>query len=125
MLVAAVICYYSLFDTPGGGGPVPMGPFGLVHADKWLHALGYGALAGALGYASLRVDGRTLAVTFLLAAGYGVTIELLQAPLPERAFSVADMGANVLGAFLGLVVWRLLVDLGLVAREGRSVPERT
>lgn len=117
VLVAAVIVYFSLFDSPGGPGPLPMGPLGLVHLDKWYHAAGYAALGGALGYATLDVDARTLAAIFLLAAGYGVAIELVQAPLPDRAFSYADMGADALGALLGLAVWRVLVAVRLVEIE--------
>lgn len=114
VLVAAVIVYFSLLDSPGGAGPLPMGPFGVLYLDKWLHALGYAALAGALGYAALSADARTLAGVLLLTVGFGVLMEVFQAPLPERAFSYADMAADAVGALAGLAAWRALAAAGLV-----------
>jgi VanZ family protein len=110
--VVLVIFYFSVIAPPDVGDPVlPETVLGFF-LDKWLHFAAYAALAAALGYASLapgyRLDRRELALVFLVALGYGASIELLQAMLPERAFSVADMVANGTGAALGTGPWRLL-----------------
>jgi VanZ family protein len=115
--VAAGILYASLLDSTGGALS-PMGPFGVFGMDKWLHALAYAALAGTL--ATALAPGRSPAVVAalaaLLAVGYGVGLEFAQAPLAERYFSVADMVADAVGAFLAVLVWRL--GVGFVGRSG-------
>lgn len=109
--VAGVIFYFSVSVPPGVPSGFPETILGFF-LDKWLHFAAYAALAAALGYACLapgyRLDRRELALVFLVALGYGASIELLQAMLPERAFSVADMVANGIGAALGTGPWRLL-----------------
>lgn len=109
LAVAAVILFASVVDPPGtGGGPPPLGPFGLVGLDKWLHALAYGGLAGAVAYAMPAVSGRQLAAAVAVAAAFGLAVEGLQLGLPERAFDVADVGVNALGALAAAVGWRAL-----------------
>jgi VanZ family protein len=107
--VALVVLYFSVLEPPSDGVQVVIFGVGL---DKWLHVLAYATLAGALGYAGLatgeRLDRRALALVCLGAVAYGVGIELVQAMLPERGFSVVDMVANGIGAALGTAPWRLL-----------------
>ena len=43
---------------------------------------------------------------FLLTVGYGVSIELLQAGLPDRTFAITDMLVNAVGAVIAVGVWR-------------------
>lgn len=110
--VALAILYFSVIVPPAPGEVgLPETLLGFF-LDKWLHFAAYAAFAGALGYARLapgeRLDWRGLALVLLAAAGYGVGIELVQALLPERAFSLADMVANGIGAALGTLPWRLL-----------------
>ncbi|WP_205427138.1 VanZ family protein [Halorussus sp. MSC15.2] len=59
------------------------------------------------------------ALAALLAVGYGVGIEFVQAPLARRHFSVADMVADGVGAFVAVLVWRLGVEFA-----GRSASEK-
>jgi len=117
-VVAGGIFVASVLDPPSSGVPA-LGPFGAFGLDKWLHALAYAGLAGTL--ASALAPGRSPALTAalagLLAVGYGVGIEFVQAPLAERSFSVADMAANGLGAVLAVLGWRLLVKLAGGPRE--------
>lgn len=105
-LVAGVIFYSSVLDPPGSGLPA-LGPLGLFGIDKWLHALAYAALAATL--ASALAADRPAATAAVLAAAlavaYGVGIEFVQAPLPERSFSVADMVADGVGAAVAVVCW--------------------
>ena len=121
--VAGVLFYGSVLDSPGAGLP-SLGPFGLFGLDKWLHALGYAALAGALAVALAAHDRfrtrlvRIVALAVLLTVGYGVGIEIVQATIPERSFSVGDIVADVVGAGVGAVGWRALV--GLATRTERT-----
>lgn len=99
VLVAAVICYFSLLDAPPAQPPTPGG--GLLAELSLLHVVAYAGLALALAYATVEFADRSLrrlALVVLLAVGYGIAVELLQAPLPDRYYSLADMLANALGA---------------------------
>lgn len=97
--VAGVIFVYSILIAPAA--PPEPGPLW----DKKLHFAAYAALAATLAYATARSElgsTRRLLAIVGIAIGYGIAIELLQAPLPDRYFSYADMAANALGAILGL-----------------------
>jgi len=99
--VAAVVLVASLANPPATGGPTVI--FG-VGTDKWLHLLAYAGLASAVAYARLDAEGlsgRALLGVFLLVAAYGFGVELVQSPLPARAFDLVDAAANALGAILG------------------------
>ena len=141
-VVAGGIFYASLLAAPDTGLP-PLGPLGTFGMDKWLHALAYAGLAGTLAVALApgRTTGRattTMRATttgrtttaglsavrvavlaLVLATGYGVGIEFVQAPLPKRYFSVVDMVANATGAVSGALGWR--VGLGFVGRLGVGI----
>lgn len=96
-LVVAVLAVVVLVASlvPGGGGSFSS-PFGVVGADKWLHAFGYAVLAGAVTYA----DGRAL-VGVAAAVAYGVLVELLQLGVPYRSASTLDAVADGVGALVG------------------------
>ena len=117
--VAGGILYASVLDPPASG-LTPLGPLGLVGMDKWLHALAYAGLAGtlAVALAPRTPTSRVVVLAGLLSVGYGVGIEFVQAPLPERSFSLADVAADAVGAALGLLGWRAC--LGLVGRLRRA-----
>ncbi len=59
----------------------------------------------------------------LLVAGlvlsFGLLLELLQAPLPYRSFSLLDLVADAAGIALGLALAPILVNL---ASQGRRLP---
>jgi VanZ family protein len=81
----------------------------LLPLDKWRHLLAYAALGGSLGYALLDSEApvrRVAAVTVLASATYGVGIELWQALVPARYFSLGDAYANAFGAALS-ATWYL------------------
>jgi VanZ family protein len=109
---AVVILVGSLVE--GGGGTLPpSGPLGLAGADKWIHAAEYGLLAGLVAWASVPRTGADHLRILVAVVGYGVAIELLQAPLATRSGDPADAAANAVGAAVVLAVW---VALGLSGR---------
>jgi hypothetical protein len=71
-------------------------------ADKLAHCLAYAWLAGlpifALGKRELAFLGATLMLPF------GIGLEVAQAYVPGREFSVADMIADAAGVVLGMIV---------------------
>jgi VanZ family protein len=78
------------------------------HSDKVLHFLAYFTL---MIWPFILINSRSI---FLLAAGsavvYGIIIELLQATLPNRYCSIADMAANLSGviAFIAIAESRIM-----------------
>jgi len=87
---------------------VPATPFQFGHSDKLSHAFAFfvWASCAATGWSWRFATGLALAMVF------GATIEALQ-PLTGRGFELADLGADLFGAALGLRVgqslreWRL------------------
>jgi VanZ family protein len=114
VLVAGVVLVASVIEA--GGGADTLGPFGLVGADKWSHALAYAGLTAALAYASIEGGRGRLALPVLAAIAFGIAIELIQWPIPYRTASVADALADAVGACLLALGWRWL------ARYTRFVP---
>ncbi|WP_205596755.1 VanZ family protein [Halostella salina] len=103
--VALAVAVASLVPTTGGLSV--SGPLGVLGVDKWLHGLAYAGLAGTTAFAlvdDVRVDARLAARTTLGAVLYGVGVELLQAAVPYRTFSLADAAANGVGAVVGVAV---------------------
>lgn len=99
--VWALVLLYASVSDPSGTPLARSGPLGLFGVDKWLHAGGYAVLAVLLAYALLprwRDVRRGSIAALLLAGGYGLAMELLQAPLAYRSFDPLDATANVLGA---------------------------
>jgi hypothetical protein len=114
-LVAGTVLVASVVET--GGGARTLGPFGLVGADKWTHALAYAGLTAALVYAAVDGGGRVrLALPVIVAIAVGIAIELIQWPIPYRTASIADGLADAVGAGLFALGWRWL------ARFIRFVP---
>ncbi|MFC7166913.1 VanZ family protein [Halospeciosus flavus] len=95
-----VICYFSLLDTVSAPTASPWW-------DKKLHIVAYAALALVTAYATMKWRGTSLrrnVVLLVVVLGYGVVIELLQAPLPDRYYSPTDMLANTVGTLV-VIVW--------------------
>lgn len=112
-VLAVVVLVASL--VPGGGRTFT-GPFGVFGADKWLHAMAYAAIAGAVTYA----DGRAT-VGALGAFAYGGLVELLQAGVPYRSASALDAAANGVGATFGVAV----VVAVVAAKDGYGAARST
>lgn len=76
-------------------------------------AIGHAAFFGVLGFVGanavvplgIRRGRWWLLVTITL---YGIACELVQAGIPGRTPSVVDLGADVLGAYAGLLAWLAL-----------------
>jgi VanZ family protein len=81
---------------------IPSSGMGVKHLDKVQHALAFFSLAALLDMASLR---RFWQWKVPLLLGYGAMIEVLQAFLPWRSFSVADWFADALGIGIYWLVW--------------------
>ncbi|TKX86571.1 VanZ family protein [Halorubrum sp. SS5] len=109
LAVAATILYFSVF-TPPGSGAIQTGPLAVFPYSTWLHGLAYAGLAVTLAYAfqdSAWHDRTMLAVVFLVAVGYGGSIELLQSTLDARAADFGDLLVNAVGAAVAAVCWRV------------------
>lgn len=105
--VAAVVLAGSLVPPPTEVGQ-PIGPFGLVEADAWSHALSYGVLAISVAYALLARSGERLLVAVVAAVAFGLAVEGLQYGVPWRSFELADAVANAVGALVAAGGWRVL-----------------
>ncbi|ESP88766.1 VanZ family protein [Candidatus Halobonum tyrrellensis] len=109
VVVAGVVVVASLVPRPAGGVAVTVGPVG---ADKLLHAAGYATVAFLLARAFRVRERRPVRVPFALgvaaaaAVALGGGVELLQSAVPGRTASVADAGANLVGAVGGAAAWR-------------------
>jgi len=74
---------------------------GPVHLDKVMHIGAYAVLAGLSRFGWTKLWGGTI---FLLLAGFGIGIEILQHLMDVgRTGSVADALANIVGAALALI----------------------
>ena len=107
--VAATILYFSVF-TPPGSGTIQFGPFGLFPYSTWLHGVAYAGLAVVLAYALQDRpwrDRSVLVVVFVIAVGYGGSIELLQSTLDARTADFGDLLVNAVGAAVAAVCWRV------------------
>lgn len=107
----------SLLPVPGGGPERFLLGVGL---DKWAHGVGYAAVSLAFAWArghqigSASADAtptvtgtsaRVVLAAIVVGVGVGAGAELLQAPLATRTASLADAGANAVGAVLGSAAW--------------------
>ncbi|KAB1197263.1 MULTISPECIES: VanZ family protein [Haloferax] len=107
----AVVVFVASVLPAASGSLTPTGPLGVVGLDKWIHAVGYAGLGFGVAYA-LQARGVTESGTaVVVAAVFGACIELVQALLPYRSFSLLDMGANLFGAFVGGVLWYAVTRL--------------
>ncbi|MDE6403133.1 MAG: VanZ family protein [Muribaculaceae bacterium] len=109
ILITAIICYLTLVPRPLPDMDMPMIP-GL---DKVVHAIMFGALAGAicLDVARKRGIGRLtvilLAVAFVAAALAGGAIELLQSAMNQgRSCEIMDFVADSVGSLIAVMVAR-------------------
>lgn len=88
---------------------ITTGPFGVIGFDKWLHAIGYALLTATLIYAfegSLQTSRRNrLVLAVCLAVGFGICLEFVQWPIPQRTMSGLDAIADAIGACLLAAVW--------------------
>lgn len=78
--------------------------------DELAHLVAYATFATVLAYATAHWRAhpyRRAALVVGVAVGFGVAIEFVQAPLPYRQYSPADMLVNVVGALL-VSLWFLL-----------------
>ncbi|MCH8497907.1 MAG: YfiM family protein [Marinobacter sp.] len=96
MLIASVLAILYLATTPS--------PYPIPHTgyDKLNHLLAFVEVTLVLRLAFPRLP---LIPVAMLAFSFGVAIELVQATLPHRHFSLADLAANAAGIGLGLLPW--------------------
>lgn len=98
----------SLVPLPGGDPERFLFGVGL---DKWAHVVGYAVVSSTFARAWRDADSpapwRVGLVAIAVGFSVGAGVELLQEPLATRTASVADAGANAVGAASGAVLWRL------------------
>jgi len=108
--VAVAAAGIAVASVSPSTGQVVRGPLGVVGADKYLHAIGFGGFALVLAYALARWDPTVAAVAVLVGTvAFGLAIELLQLPLAHRSFDWLDLVADAVGATVVTVGWRLAV----------------
>lgn len=114
VVAVAIFGFSVLAVPPADPGPAPP----LLPLDKWLHVLGYAGLGGALAYATIDWDWPTpwlVVGVVCVVTVYGAGIEVWQATVPERYFSVADAIANAVGGLLAAPLLALRHRLTLVS----------
>lgn len=104
VLVMAIVVVYTSVNAPGDGS--------LPLSDKLLHYLAYTGLTLSLllaaVWAPVRGEGRFPSAPIpiiVLAFLFGVAIEIVQGPLPDRDAELLDAIANAGGAITALVIW--------------------
>lgn len=107
--IAALITYASLVIVPETVVDDTRPEF--VPLNYWRHIVAYLALAGSLAYATddWQLDRwNNAALVILIAATFGICMEIGQHFLPHRSpFLLIDVAVNTLGAS-GVVVWYLI-----------------
>ncbi len=77
----------------------------LMTPDKFGHAVVYGILAAGLFFSFQRA----YILPFILASAYGIGMEIIQyAFFPDRYFEIWDIVANIIGAFLALLILKII-----------------
>ena len=105
VIACAVVILYGSVIEPGDG--VPRTLFG-IGVTVYLHVVAYAGFTGAIGYAALSADRRTLLVAAAVATVYGAGIELLQGTLPYRTMAASDVLLNATAAVIGAACWWLV-----------------
>lgn len=99
--VAGTIAVYSLHSTAATGEVAVLD----LAVSFVLHLLAYAGLAVTLAYATVEFDAprrRRAVAVIVLAASFGLGIELLQGTTAERTASPLDALVNLVGASLAL-----------------------
>jgi VanZ family protein len=101
-----VVAYMALIFAFSSMASPPMPP---DVSDKLLHAAGYAGLAvvslrAVAGGRLSGVAGRSAAMAWAIATGYGASDELHQRFVPGRSAELADLVADGIGAGLATVV---------------------
>ena len=125
---AVVVFVVSVVPVPtlssGAGGGVESVPLGALPVDVGLtapfHFVGYAVLA-ALFVRATRSDRRVVAVAVAATAAttFGLAVEVVQAPIPWRSFSWADVAVNAAGTVFGAVASAMTTRLYALGRSVR------
>ena len=107
LLALAVVALVSASLVPGGpGGDHALGPFGLVGADKWSHAMGYAGIT-LLALRSFEARREAVLVVALLVLDLGIALEIGQSFVPGRMTEFGDLLADAVGVVVGVGLDRL------------------
>lgn len=97
---------------------------GVGHLDKIEHAFAYLVLTISFQFAFYKIgqlSTRKRVVVMVLAAIYGVSLEIVQFTLfPNRFFDLFDALANLTGAFVGFIAFSLFLVLAKKHNASRS-----
>ena len=117
VVVMAVLVVYTSVNAPGDGS--------LPLSDKLLHYIAYTGLTTSMLLAAVwapvrgvgRFPNSSLAIV-IIASLFGVAIEIVQGPLPERDAELLDALANAAGAITALLVWSRWRSMGSARSAG-------
>lgn len=111
VLVVALILWLTLAPHPIGDEELPLFP----GADKLVHAIMFGTLSAVLLFDYSRFHhwrnvSWPVGIAFAaLSAIFGICIEFLQESMQlGRSFEWLDMLADTAGAFLAMLLWKLI-----------------
>lgn len=98
-----------------------------VHTDKARHILAFGAIGLCAGLMPSALT-RIMALGGVLA--FGLLVEIIQIPVPDRSASVGDLFASTAGAFggfgLGAGAWNLFETMrGKISAQAKPSPQRS
>lgn len=78
--------------------------------DKANHFAAFATLTG-VALQSLRAGRRRVWIVLVAMLGYGILIELVQSQIPGRDADVRDVAADMVGAFIGVLLHAALMRL--------------
>ncbi|OGP66562.1 MAG: hypothetical protein A2169_14350 [Deltaproteobacteria bacterium RBG_13_47_9] len=99
LISMATVCYFSII-------PKIDFPLGFKNADLVYHFLAYLWLT-CLPFLVIQRIRKAMILAFLMVP-LGIGLEFIQMTLPGRFFSTMDIGANILGAIVGMFCGRYL-----------------
>ncbi len=92
--VVVVLCAVMVWAAVQADDPLAE----LIHTDKMRHVMAF----GAVGLCAALMPGARLRLVALGGViGFGIALELIQIPVPDRNGSLADFLASCIGAFGG------------------------
>lgn len=98
----SVVIYYSIVPPPGSS-TISTGPAGILPISYWLHFISYAGLTILLGFTTAHVPRPEWQIwVFIIVAGIGIVVEMIQYTIPARSFSFIDIYINILGVLAGL-----------------------
>ena len=107
--LAGMAFFTFLFCLPGSDLPQTGFFSNIPYFDKWVHMGIFCTIIILWGWAMQLFRYKELSILFVLAAIYGFLIEVVQYQfIPDRSFDLTDVAADIIGALMGLLLWRYI-----------------